>query len=401
MVLSKKSSKGFVSLTIALLSAALAVAAFITIQFGRISLNIAEERQLLNSCSISAGQSLIATNDIENICSADYLNQCVESVNDNLTPNYVCEDLGLECLPSGECKRKLGISSTYNPGRGNVTKFNQIEVAEESHDVEMIDAAVIMLLDFSGSMNGNRITQLKNTVFQFIDSGFNLSYSVILYNNDIITTSDIGKSQQHRQSVASIIDNNNPGGGTNFVKPLQSAIQQISNTNYDAYYILLISDGSPNEGGTPSQNFVENNIMNINSNNCIFTTPQNPCISVYTLGVDNANENILQSLSGNAINNNSQEYSFIVNANQVSAAFNAIIEEIMCRIGPVVAEGDLNVFNGLQVLEEDVDYVFDEEYKLLKFYDEEPFNICTEMLNNSAQITLRWGKVKLNIYELF
>lgn len=397
MVLSKKSNKGFVSLTIALLSAALAVAAFITIQFGRISLNIAEERQLLNSCSISAGQSLIATNDIENICSSDYLNQCVEAVNDDLMPNYVCEDLGLECLPDGECKRKLGISSTYNPGRGNVTKFNQIEVAEETHDVEMIDAAVIMLLDFSGSMNGNRITQLKNTVFQFIDSGFNLSYSVILYNNDIITTSDIGKSQQHRQSVASIIDNNNPGGGTNFVKPLQAALQQISNTNYDAYYVLLISDGSPNEGGTPSQNFVENNIMNINSNNCIFTTPQNPCISVYTLGVDNANENILQSLSGNVINNNSQEYSFIVNADQVSAAFNSIIEEIMCRIGPVIANGNLNVFNELQILEENIDYLYDDIYKIIKFYDSEPFNICTSMLNSNAQITLRWGRPKLDV----
>ena len=120
---------------------------------------------------------------------------------------------------------------------------------------------------------------------------------------------------------------------------------------------------------------------------------------MYTLGVDNANTNALQSISGNTLSTVPNEFSFVVNANQVAAAFNAIIEEIMCRIGPVIAEGDLNVFNDLQILEEGIDYLYDDLYKILKFYDEEPFNICTNMLNNNAQITLRWGKPKINVVE--
>ena len=395
-ILKKQHNKGFAALTIVLLSAVLGIISYAVIQYGRISLNVANEKQTLDSCSIGAGQSIIATNDIEEICNSDYLNSCSDLLG-MPNPDFVCEDLGLECNEIGICERKFGISSTYDPGRGEVTKSVIISIHEENHDVNLIDAAVIMLLDYSGSMNGNRIQQLKDTVTQFINSDFNLSYSVILYNNSIIEKSVIGKSPQHKQSVLSIVNNRNPGGGTNFVAPLQEALTQIQTTNYEAYYILLISDGSPNEGSEPSQLFVQNNIRNINDDNCIYSTISHPCITVYTLGVDNANTNALQSISGNTLNTAANEFSFVVNANQVSAAFNAIIEEIMCRIGPVIAEGDLNVFNDTQILEKGIDYLYDDLYKILKFYDEEPFNICTNMLNSNAQITLRWGRPKINV----
>jgi uncharacterized protein YegL len=390
-------NKGFAALTIMLLSAVLSTLAFITIQYGRISLNILEEKQVLDSCSVNLGISIIETNSTEEICTPNFLNNCASSLSTNVTPNFQCIDLGLECSVENYCNRKYGITSSYNPGRGQTTKSVIITVPEEVHDVDLIDAAVIMLLDYSGSMSGNRIVQLRDTVSQFVNSDFNLSYSVILYNSNIIVSSSIGKNQQHKQSVLSIVNNRSPGGGTNFIAPLQEAMTQIQTTNYESYYILLISDGSPNEGSGPSQSFVQNNIRNINDNNCIYSTAIDPCITVYTLGVDNANTSALQSISGNTLNTIPNEFSFVVNANQVESAFNAIIEEIMCRIGPVIAEGDLNVFNGTQILEEGIDYLYDDLYKILKFYDVEPFNICTNMLNNNTQITLRWGKPKINV----
>lgn len=393
---SHHNQKGFAAAVTLLLAAVLASIAFLVIDFGRISLNVANEKQTLDACSIGVGQSIIRTNNVFEACSSNYLNNCADIIG-MPQPDFVCQDLGSECDINNVCERKFFISSTYNPGRGDVTKSVTITIPEEVHDVDLIDAAVIMLLDYSGSMNGNRIQQLKDTVTQFINSDFNLSYSVILYNNTVIEKSGIGKSPQHKQSVLSIVNNRSPGGGTNFVAPLQEAMTQIQTTNYEAYYILLISDGSPNEGSGPSQTFVQNNIRNINDNNCIYSTVTDPCITVYTLGVDNANTNALQSISGNTLNTTPDEFSFVVNANQVAAAFNAIIEEIMCRVGPVIADGELNVFNDLQVLEEGTDYLYDNVYKILKFYDEEPFNICTNMLNNNAQITLRWGKPKINV----
>ena len=395
----KHQHKGFASLTVVLISAVLAILSFWVVTYGRISLNVMEEKQVLDSCGVGLGISIIETNNIEEICTADFLNNCAASLSNNVTPDFQCVDLGLECSIENYCERKYGITSSYNPGRGETSKSVIITVPEEVHDVDLIDAAVIMLLDYSGSMGGNRIIQLRDTVGQFVNSDFNLSYSVILYNSNVIVSSNIGKDQQHKQSVLSMVNNNTPHGGTNFVAPLNKAMEQIIQTDYEAYYILLISDGSPNEGIGPSQSFVQNNVINISDDHCIYSTSINSCITVYTLGVDNANTNALTSISGNTLSTTPNEFSFVVNATQGAEAFNAIIEEIMCRIGPVIADGDLNVFNGVQILEEGIDYLYDDLYKILKFYDVEPFNICTNMLNNNAQITLRWNEVKLNINE--
>ena len=394
--LKNQRNKGFAALTIVLLSAVLASISFIVIQYGRISLNVMYEKQLLDTCSIDIGTGVNNTNDIEAICSSNTLNQC-GSILDSPEPDFFCEDLGLECNIEGYCKRRFKITSTYDPGRGYVSKENIIEINEEVHDIQLIDTAVILLLDFSGSMSGNRINQLKTTVRQFVNANYNLSYSVILYNDNVIIQTPIDKGQQHAQTVLSILSNHNAGGGTNFVSPLRNALTKIRNTDYESYYIVLISDGSPNEGIEPSKNFIQNNVFNINPDNCRQTTSQNPCITTYTLGVDNANVSALQGVSGNVLNQNSIDYNYIVNTQQVNGAFNAIIEEIMCKIGPVLAEYPANIFNGLDLLEENVDYTYNDEEKIFNFYDVAPFYACTEMLNSNAQITLRWGRTNLNV----
>jgi uncharacterized protein YegL len=394
----RNKEKGFVAAVILLLSAVLALISYKIIGIGIIGINVNTEKQILDSCGVIAGQQLIKTNDIEEVCSSHSLRQCIEVIGDS-NARMECIDLGLECNQLNECKRKLLISSTYNPGTIEVSKSIEVHVNEEDHEVNIIDAAVIMLLDFSGSMGGNRINQLKNAVREFVNASYNLSYSVILYNNDIIATSNIDKSANHNQSVLTMINNNNPGGGTNFVTPLQEAMRQINSTNHEVYYILLISDGAPNEGAEPSINLINSSIINNDPNSCLYMTYQNPCISVYTLGVDNADTNTLGSISGNALSQDPSDYMYTVSANQTSAAFNAIIEEIMCRIGPVLAGEGLNVFNELEVLELNVDYIFDDQNKVLKFYDEEPFNICTEMLNNNSNITIRWGKPSITVHQ--
>ena len=386
----KHKSKGMASVVILFAAAVLTVFSLGIIKIAGIGINVNTEKQLLDTCSIKSGQDLIKTNNIEEVCSGPYLQSCIDSLGDS-TATLQCLDEGLECNDLNECKRKLLIKSTYIPNGEEVTKSSEVYVNEESHEVNIVDAAVILLLDFSGSMQGNRITQLKNSVRQFVNSRFNLSYSVILYNSNVIETSNIGKGLNHDQSVLSIINTRNPGGGTNFVAPLSEALNQINTSNHEVYYILLISDGSPNEGSNPSINFVENNIMSIEDNNCILSTTQDPCITIFTLGVDNADTNTLGSISGNTLSRNTLDYMYTVNANQTTSAFNAIIEEIMCRIGPVIANDSLYVFDDLSLLEENIDYVFDNQNKILKFYDEEPFNICTNMLNNNSNIVLRWG----------
>ena len=390
--------KGFASAIVIVLSAAMLLISFLVIKFGIVSLNVFKEKQVLDSCSLSLGKGVLETNDTNNLCTSNFLNNCGSLLElDN--PDYLCIDEGTACDDQGLCERKFYISSTYNPGRGFVTKTNEIIVKEENHDVSIIDAAVIMLLDFSGSMSGNRIVQLKNTVRSFIDSNFNLSFSVILYNNEIIDFTEVDKGNIHNLQSNQIITANNPGGGTNFIKPLRVALDQINNTNYESYYIILISDGSPNEGIESSVRFVDQNINSINQSNCINTTRAAPCITLYTLGVDNADQGSLTRISGNVLDQGSSIYNYVVNSNNVNNAFNAIIEEIVCKIGPVFATPPINIFNGTDILEENEDYSFDIQTKVFKFYNVEPFNVCDEMINNNTSLTLRWGKVKVNVVD--
>ncbi len=390
--------KGFASATVIVLSASMLLIALLILKFGIISLTVFKEKQRLDTCSVALGKQVLETNDVISLCTNSFLNNCSTALGSD-NPDYFCSDKGITCDNQGVCKRKFHITSTYNPGKGFVTKRNEVTVKEENHDVSIIDAAVIMLLDYSGSMTGNRIVQLKNTVNSFIDSNFNLSYSVILYNNAIINYTEIGKGNAHNLNSKQIVTSNNPNGGTNFVNPLTLSLDQINNTNYESYYIILISDGSPNEGIESSESFVHENINNINRNNCINTTRISPCITVYTLGVDNANQESLTKISGNVLNQSSPNYNYLVNTQNIRNAFNAIIEEIVCRIGPVLANPPINVFNGIDALEENEDYTYDIDTKVFKFYNIEPLNVCDEMINNNVALTLRWDKAKIKVID--
>ena len=389
----KINSKAFSSLITCTLAAALSLIAFSAIKYGIISKNIFHEKQALDACGYSVGYNLIYYNDIEKYCSNLNENACNLSSLDIISEEttFNCQEQQLFC-EDDKCYREFIVSSKYNPGLGFVEKSVSVKINEEVHDVERIDAAVIFLLDYSGSMNGNRIAQLKNAVSQFISYDYNLNYSVLLYNENVITISNISKGLSHDQSALSIVNNNQAGGGTNFVKPIEKALELIRNSEHESYYIVLVSDGSPNEGISESLNLVNQRIMSIDNSNCIYSTKENPCITMFTLGVDNANMSALKSLSGNTILNNSEEHSYRISANQTSIAFNAIIEEIMCRIGPVESAGDIYVFDDLQVLEENIDYIYDNQHKILKFYDSEPHNSCTRMIENNSNITIRWGK---------
>ena len=396
MLTKNKKSKGFSSLVTCLLAASLLLISFAVIKYGIISKNIFREKQTLDACGIALGVNIIQTNDVANICTESFLNRCGDLLNSN-NPLFKCEDLGIECIANESCKRKFEVRSTYDPGLGSVEKAIEIEINEEVHDVEKIDAAVIFLLDYSGSMSGNRISQLKLATRQFINSQYNLSYSVILYNNDIIKHTDISKGLDHNQTAVSFVNETPAGGGTNFVRPINKALTLINETQHEVYYIVLVSDGSPNEGLSGSLNIVNNRIRSISQNNCLYSNALNPCITIFTLGVDNANMSILNSLSGNALSQQSENFSFNIAANETREAFNGIIKEIMCRIGPVFANDDIYIFEGLDLLEQGEDYIYDSLNKIVKFYDVSPINACSRMIDNDSDITLRWGRPLIKV----
>tara|TARA_B100000035_G_scaffold158293_1_gene134934 strand:+ start:739 stop:1959 length:1221 start_codon:yes stop_codon:yes gene_type:complete len=388
-----QNKKGFAALIVCMISAVLAGLAFLTIQIGGGYKQLSDERQLLDTCAMSIGMDIIYTNDSERFCSnIEGLGCNLDFVNNQ--SQFSCIDRGLDCSTT-PCKRKFTITSDYIVNGVESTDSSSVEIEEENHDVQKIDAAVVLLLDFSGSMQGNRIAQLKSAVQTFVAQNYDLDYSVILYNSDVINFTEISKGSSHDQRVLSIVNNSNPGGGTNFVRPLQKSKELIDRSDNEAYYIIMVSDGSPNEGGSNSINYVRNVLRNRDVNDCYYSTANSPCITLYSLAVDNADTSVLNQISGNAINQNPNEYSFSITANQVLTAFSAIIAEIVCRIGPVLSSNDLHIFNGITKLRENLDFVYDDLFNIVKFYDIPPNNICNLMLTNNSNITIRSGDPKI------
>ena len=242
-------------------------------------------------------------------------------------------------------------------------------------------------------MRGNREQQLKRTISRFVSESYDLNYAVLTYNSDLIDYTNISKGLNHDQRVLSIVNNSRPSGGTNFIAPLEKSKELIRLSSYETYYIVLITDGNPNEGSEPSQNFVNRHIYSIPQQNCNNSTAQNPCITIYTLGVDNANSRLLTSISGNSIDQQSENHTLMITANQSQEAFEAIISEIVCRIGPV--EPDFySVFSNTNQLVENEDFVYDNDSSYLKVYDEEPLFLCKKMLEDNVNITLRKKNVE-------
>lgn len=114
--------------------------------------------------------------------------------------------------------------------RTKVRRSIEREAAFQSRDVQ---GKTLLLLDVSGSMDGQPLSDLKKAVHALEDS-----YSVewIAFNDAVVASSfDEGANIDALQS----------GGGTNFIPPLKLAVGKVHEELYDE--IILISDGSPFE----------------------------------------------------------------------------------------------------------------------------------------------------------
>ena len=395
--MTKQNNKGIVSVVILFAAAVLAIFSIGVVNIGHVSIDSNTHKQNLDSCAVLIGNKIISSN--EDICNQQFMNSCLIDIHKSEASGN-CQDISENCEEK-ICERKFNISSTYSIIEGQETTNSvNIKFTEERAEASRINPAIMFALDFSGSMQGNRINQLKKTIEDFIGFNYNINYGVIIYDDRVKEVSNIGKGQVHDNDVLRIINRNNAANGTNFVLPVNTSIDSLLNFNAQAYYIILVSDGKPNENQSLVINLVQQRIRSINPDKCFFVNGENGCISLYTLGVDNADEQLLRRISGNAISQDPLEFSYMVNANQTEAAFNSILEEIICRVGPIETNNQkVYVFHEEFPIVEGEDFVFDYDTKVIKFYDFEGRQVCTDIIEGRNNITIRWGQPKLEVLE--
>ena len=425
-----RNERGFTAYVIILLAATLAGLSMLAIDFGRGANRVSMEKQLLDSHAYIVGQQIISQGvtsacvDGEFVGDTEQISQVLFNQLDQVERDersYKCEELdGGEVLireagdPSGPAGsfRRYRVCSDYNALQNpnspqeegeDIKRCSIVEVREIGGEVERPRPQIMFILDYSGSMNSNnRGNRLKGAMQDFVNANYELDYGVILFDSSVRTTIGLGSGANHNQSVMSTVNGNSPGGGTAFHGPLQNAVSALNQSGNQHSYVVLVSDGMPHDGSS-AQSYVNNVIRGIDPNICLTRSGNQTCHTVYTLGVDNANMGMLDSLSGNAATapNDRTDFSFEISAQDTQAAFRAIVDDILCSFGPiepqpsVEEEQTINVLLNEVPLERNVDFEYDRSLNAIKLYDANGNQACTNALDNGGSITIRYGKPRV------
>jgi len=106
---------------------------------------------------------------------------------------------------------------------------------------------IALVLDVSGSMDGDPIQQTRTAASNFVQTILNedASIGVVSYDNSAQRLSDFSRQ---RDSLTQIIENLYAGGGTNIEAGLRNAHEMLNATGAKKKIIVLMSDGEPNNG---------------------------------------------------------------------------------------------------------------------------------------------------------
>lgn len=106
---------------------------------------------------------------------------------------------------------------------------------------------IVLVLDASGSMEGTPMAETKSASEKFINTVLKeeASIGVVAYDNSALRISEFCKSEEYLKNA---VNNINAGGGTNIEAGLTEAYNMLKDSNAKKKIIVLMSDGSPNNG---------------------------------------------------------------------------------------------------------------------------------------------------------
>ena len=408
---------GSVALLILVMAAFLGILYIGQIEVAKSSIEVNKQKQLLDMAGALLGNNMIKSGIIHNCANGILQNEthasmelAAREMNINPMPIIKCQDLGTIIDPiTGQTKRNIqletttGISSRYSNGDTTTRNIN-IQFNEQTQPVKKPDSSITFILDFSGSMNAfNRRGQLIQAVNQFIVGQYDIKYGVVMFSTDVIQPSiNINKGGAHDRAAIDRLNRQRADGSTNFTAGLLQARSLLQGQPIDKHFFVFITDGDPTAGGEPIS-WVRGNLFNIPPVNCRRLNPDVNCITLYSLGVNISEANVerLIKMSGNAATPAEEraEYFYYATNQQIGAAFDSIIANILCKWGPIAPiPNNLQEVRNLNVFLNDIpinrnDWELDENTYEIKLYNE----VCDEILENGGQITTRYGKINLII----
>lgn len=132
---------------------------------------------------------------------------------------------------------------------------------ESNVDTEVIEKNFTLIIDRSGSMDGNKILQAKESA-SFIINNLNEGdfFNIIDFSTDVksFATEHVSYDINNQNAALEYIESISSGGGTNISGPLLQAILEFEIAQQDkANIIIFMTDGQANAGITSTPNILD------------------------------------------------------------------------------------------------------------------------------------------------
>ncbi|MCM1364109.1 MAG: VWA domain-containing protein [Faecalibacterium sp.] len=126
--------------------------------------------------------------------------------------------------------------------------FDAVEITRDT----IRDKEIVLVLDTSGSMDGEPTEEMKNACRNFISTTLDLNtyISIVTYADEAST---ICSSSYNQTSLINAVDSINANGETNIDSGLQNAYSLLKESKAKEKIIVLMSDGQPTCGRTGNE----------------------------------------------------------------------------------------------------------------------------------------------------
>jgi uncharacterized protein YegL len=168
-----------------------------------------------------------------------------------------------------------GMLLTYFDTVSNQHYFLQIFSPQPDDIGGSMPKDIVFVLDKSGSMEGKKISQLKDAFSEIITHlPSNDTFTIIMfdttisvYNSELLTA-----SQDNINNALTYMHSINAGGSTNMYDGLERSLEILTSSEGRTPIILLLTDGQPNAGKYSTTALIRQNMKEHNNIQCpVFT----------------------------------------------------------------------------------------------------------------------------------
>ncbi len=201
-------------------------------------------------------------------------------------------------------------------------------------DAERRLPKLVLVLDYSGSMSlpfsggsGRAIDVLEDSITNLLAADLMIDYGAVFYSSNVFRTISIGASAPSQ--IVNAMNTYDAGGMTNTSGGIHSARNILTATDNTGYYILLVSDGEPNNGGGFSGALAQANAA-WNNDITIFS------LEIRRSGSSAALDQFMTNVAGTPSSRHDHNYHYVAtSASDLIDQFESIVASIVCKVGPI------------------------------------------------------------------